>query len=219
MATKEEIFERVIKPMTANYGPINSDDVEAFRDLLIRALSPHSAEVLDRAVDRIVMTRKYKKWPTIADIIEAVKATGRAGKEDGKTRYPNPMRGVDYANFWNKSQEFVERDYESRGTCLHYVRRGTFQWESWAIYFDVIGLDAAVLRSDGWYAPSEWPWQFDTDNGSKCSVPPDFEEYEVDSWSGGEYKEPTPEEKARIVDLWQKLRKELLKKEAKQAII
>lgn len=220
MATKEEIMEHLVRPLTANYGPIKVDDAEAFRDLLIRAMTPHSTQAIDRAVDKIVMTRKYKSWPTIADIVDAVKSTGQAGKGDGKTMYPSPMRGVDAGNFWVKSQEFVERDYEARGTCLYYLKKGTAQWETWAIYFDQIGLDLAVLRSNGWYGPCEWPWQFDSENGSKCFVPPDFEEYEVEpAYVHNDETGPSPEEKQKVVEMWNELRLRLLKQGAEAAII
>lgn len=220
MATREEVGEHLVRPLTANYGHIKVEDGEAFRDLLVRAMAPHSVEAIRRAVDKIVMTRKYKSWPTIADIVDTIKATGQAGKGDGKTMYPTPMRGVDATNFWIKSQEFVERDYEARGTCLHLLRKGTAQWESWAIYLDRLGLDLAVLRANSWYGPSEWPWQFDTENGQHCSVPVDFVEYEVEpTYRHDDDAGPSPEEKQKVVEMWAELRQRLLKQGAEAAII
>lgn len=218
MATRDEIRDHVVRPLTANFGAHQHDDPEAYRDLLERALMPHPVPALQRAVEKIVMTRKYRDWPTIADIVKAVRDTGQAGKEDGKVKYPLPARGVNADNFWMKSQEFVERDFESRGTCLTYLRRGTAQWESWAIYFDKIGLNLSLLNRDGWSAPTEWPWQFDSENGQSCTVPMDFEEYVIEP----EYQHDSPmtaEQKAKAVENWKVLRENLLKRSADNVVI
>lgn len=216
MATREEIGKHVVRPLTANYGPVK-DDPEAFQDLLIRTLASYTPMALDRAVEKLVMTRRYKTWPTIAEIVEA--ARGNTGEKE-KNKYPHPMKGINASNFWQQSSLFVERDMEARGTCLEYVRKGSAQWEAWAMYFDLINLQNHLLKSLGWYAPTMWPWQFDTETGPKAQPPIDFIEYEPE---GGEsYVEtsaPSPEEKKRVVDLWRDMRTEMLKSAHKSAII
>lgn len=216
MATREEIGKHVVRPLTANYGPVK-DDPEAFQDLLIRTLASYSTTALDRAVEKLVMTRKYKTWPTIAEIVEAAK--GYTGdKEKGK--YPLPMRGVNAENFWQQSLLFAQRDEEARGTCLEYVRKGTAQWEAWAMYFDLLGMKLSLLRNIGWYAPTMWPWQFDMETGPKAQPPIDFIEYEPEgSIDYNEEHTATPEERKRVVDMWQEMRKEMLKSSRANAII
>lgn len=216
MATREEIGKHVVRPLTANYGPVK-DDPEAFQDLLIRTLASYSTTALDRAVEKLVMTRKYKTWPTIADIVEAAK--GYTGdKEKGK--YPLPMRGVNAENFWQQSLLFAQRDEEARGTCLEYVRKGTAQWEAWAIYFDLLGMKLSLLKNIGWYAPTMWPWQFDMETGPKAQPPIDFIEYEPEgSIDYNEEHTSTAEEKKRVVDMWQAMRTEMLKSARQNAII
>lgn len=216
MATKEEIGKHVVRPLTANYGPVK-DDPEAFQDLLIRTLASYSTTALDRAVEKLVMTRRYKTWPTIAEIVEA--ARGNTGDKD-KAKYPHPMKNINAENFWQQSSLFVERDMEARGTCLEYVRKGTAQWEAWAMYFDLINLQNHLLKGMGWYAPTMWPWQFDMETGPKAQPPIDFIEYEPEGSMeyDSEYT-PTPEEKKRVVDMWQEMRKEMLKSSRANAII
>jgi hypothetical protein len=216
MATKEEIVAHVVRPLTANYGVVK-DDPEAFRDLLIRTLSSYTPTALDRAVEKLVMTRKYKTWPTIAEIVGAAK--GNTGEKE-KGKYPLPMRGVTAENFWQQSSLFVERDMEARGTCLEYVRKGTAQWEAWAIYLDLINLQNHLLRGLGWYAPTMWPWQFDMETGPKAQPPIDFIEYEPEgTMDYSEEHKPTAEEKKRVVDMWQNMRIEMLKSAKRHAII
>jgi hypothetical protein len=216
MATKEEILAHVVRPLTSNYGSIK-DDPEAFRDLLLRTLSNYTPMALDRAVEKLVMTRRYKTWPTIAEIVEA--ARNVAGDKD-KPKYPHPMKGITADNFWQQSSLFVERDFEARGTCLEYVRKGTAEWQAWAIYFDILGLNNQLLNGLGWYAPTQWPWQFDTEKGPDAQPPIDFIEYdpEIPDTHNPDFK-PTEEEKQRIVEMWGKLKVELLKSSRQGAII
>ena len=216
MATKEEIFKHVVIPLTANYGPVKGEP-EAFQDLLIRTLASYSTIALDRAVEKLVMTRKYKTWPTIADIVGAAK--GNTGEKE-KGKYPLPMRGVNAENFWQQSKLFVERDMEARGTCLEYVRKGTAQWEAWATYFDLINLQNHLLKGMGWYAPTMWPWQFDMETGPKAQPPIDFIEYEPEgSFQYDAEHTPTEEEKKRVGDMWRNMRGEMLKSSKQHAII
>lgn len=215
MATKEEIVTYVVKPLSANFGPIKGDP-EAFRDLLMRNLEPFSPILLERAVDKLVTTRKYKTWPTIADIMEAVKKAG--GKDTNKSRYPMPMRDVDAESFWTLSQQFVERDYDARGTCLVYCRKGTANWEAWSIYFEKIGLFPSFLRKNEWYAPCDWPWQFDTEKGQDCQPPIDFIEYEVTDFDA-RTNDTAPENRENISSKWAELREQMLKQARKSAII
>lgn len=214
MATKEEIVSHVVRPLTANYGPIK-DDPEAFRDLLIRTLSNYTPMALDRAVEKLVMTRRYKTWPTIAEIVEAAR---NVSGEKEKTKYPTPMKGITADNFWQQSSLFVERDFEARGTCLEYVRKGTAQWQAWAIYFDILGLENHLLKTLGWYAPTMWPWQFDTEKGPEAQPPIDFIEYDPEVPEDVDHK-ITEAEKQRVVEMWTRLRGELLKNSRAQAII
>lgn len=215
MATKEEIGKHVVRPLTANYGPVK-DDPEAFQDLLIRTLASYSTTALDRAVEKLVMTRRYKTWPTIAEIVEA--ARGNTGGKE-KTKYPHPMRGVNADNFWQQSSLFVERDMEARGTCLEYVRKGTAAWQAWTMYFDILGLDVPLLKNIGWYAPTVWPWQFDMEKGPKAQPPIDFVEYEPEEDFSHQDYTPSEQEKKNVAEHWQKLRTELLKSTRASAII
>lgn len=217
MATKEEILNCVVKPLTSNYGAIKGDP-EAFRDLLCRTLESYSPILLDRAVERIVTTRRYKTWPTIGDIVEAVKKAG--GKDTERSKFPTPMRDVTAENFWELSGQFVQRDFDARGTCLVHCKKGTYQWESWSIYLEKIGLRPAFLKNLEWYSPCEWPWQFDTEKGQDCQPPIDFIEY-----IPYEYK-PSPEifgdqveDREKISSEWAKLRETMLKEARKSAII
>lgn len=222
MATREEIRDIVILPLTANYGQ-PKDEPEAFSHLIIKTLDSFSADALDKAVTKLVMTRRYKTWPTIAEIVEAARSING---EKGKTRYPSALSNVTRDNFWTQSQAFVERDYDARGTCLEYVRKGTREWEAWAIYFvEYLGFDVETLQNTtfkkmGWYAPTKWPSQFDKDVGLKAdNAVIHFEEYEPESdYSVGD-KEVTAEERENVVKLWGKLREELLKSGRKQTII
>ena len=60
-----------IKRMTVVYGAPDTDDVSAFLGEYIRQLKQYSDDVLDAALDRMLRTRRYKTWPTIADCIAA----------------------------------------------------------------------------------------------------------------------------------------------------
>lgn len=215
--TKEKVLNHVMIPLTANYGHPRETNPEAFRDLLIRTLSSFSPEALDRAVDHICMTRRYKSWPTIAEIVEAARSANGGGSE-GKIRYPKALSGVTADNFWAQSSLFVERDFEARGTCTQYVRKGSIEWEAWAIYFDMLGLDMSLLKNNGWYAPTKWPSEFDLDIGLKCHPPLDFVEYDPEPEADKEWV-ATEEEKANINAMWIKLKETLLKQARSQAII
>lgn len=61
-----------IKRMTVVYGAPDTDDVPAFLGEYIRQLKTYSDDVLDAALDRMLRTRRYKSWPTIADCLSAV---------------------------------------------------------------------------------------------------------------------------------------------------
>lgn len=217
MATKEEIRDIVVFPLTANYGQ-PKDEPDAFRELLVKTLDSFSADALDKAVTKLVMTRRYKTWPTIAEIVEAARSING---EKGKVRYPSALSGVNKDNFWTQSQAFVDRDFDARGTCLEYVRQGSRSWEAWAVYFiEFLGFRPTVLNKIGWYAPTQWPGQFDRDVGLKAdSAVMHFEEYEPETSTSYEDREVTDEEKKNVVELWGKLKVDLLKSARSQAIL
>lgn len=219
MATQLEIVEAVVRPLTANYGEPKGDP-EAFKSLLLRTLQSFSVPSLERAVERLVMTRKFKTWPTIAEIVEAAR---KINGEDTKTKYPTALSGITKENFFSQSQTFVERDFEARGTCLEYVRMGTAAWEAWAVYFiEYLGFRPDFIGPDkiGWYAPTKWPSQFDKDVGLKADkAVANFEEYDPQEATIEKDPIDEAEERKNIVEMWQKLREDLLKSARKQTII
>lgn len=213
MAEKHEIRDIVVRPLTANYG-LPKDDPEAFVELLLKTLSGFSPQALDHAVTKLVMGRRYKTWPTIAEIVEAARSLNG---EKGKVRHPSPLSGVNKENFSAQSKNFIERDYAARGTCLERVRQGTREWEAWAVYFiEYLGFRHEVLNKIEWHAPTRWPSEFDADVGLKADQAViDFEEYDPEEDVSDDFVRPE-EEKQKIQQLWAELREKLLHSGKKQ---
>lgn len=60
-----------MKRMILVYGAPDTDDPDAFVGEYIRLLKGYSEDVLDAALDRLLKTRKFRTWPTIADCVSA----------------------------------------------------------------------------------------------------------------------------------------------------
>lgn len=60
------------------FGNPDSPDPKGFLEEYTRHLRGYDPEVLDRAMDILLKTRKFKTWPSIGEIVEAA---GKAGSE------------------------------------------------------------------------------------------------------------------------------------------
>lgn len=60
-----------IDRMMLVYGEPDSDDPKAFMGEYARMLKGYSESVLNDALDRLLRTRKFKTWPTIAECVGA----------------------------------------------------------------------------------------------------------------------------------------------------
>ena len=62
---------KFIDRMMLVYGAPDSDDPAAFMGEYARLLKGYSDDVLSEALDRLLKTRKFKTWPTIAECVGA----------------------------------------------------------------------------------------------------------------------------------------------------
>ena len=69
-----EAADKFIARMLVVYGQPDTADDEMFVAEYKRILSNYPADVLDAAVVRLLKTRKYRTWPTIADCVTVAEA-------------------------------------------------------------------------------------------------------------------------------------------------
>lgn len=63
--------KRFMERMVLVYGAPESDDPPEFMREYARMLKDYRDDVLDAAMDRLLRTRKFKTWPTIAECLTA----------------------------------------------------------------------------------------------------------------------------------------------------
>lgn len=75
------------------YGPPQSVDPKAFLDEMENMLGKYSAEVLDKAADRVIRTHRGRQWPTPSECINACEDVlevdrSHAARKPQDERYP-----------------------------------------------------------------------------------------------------------------------------------
>lgn len=91
---------KFMKRMVLVYGAPDTDEPEAFVGEYIRLLKGYSDEVLDAALDRLLKTRKFRTWPSIADCVSAA-------EDESAFRHLATRKGAAPTDFKKEAEEIL----------------------------------------------------------------------------------------------------------------